>query len=276
MRSRNIPIMDVLQKSWLRKVYPLHWLKQRAESAVDQCRYFWLARHHRIAYYPESKLSKLYRDICAIDLLKCIQAEHSWVPNSLFSGGGAADHKFMYVLARALAEFRFRSILECGAGETTVLLDAFARHSGHLVTTLEHDEGWARRIRARTRADTHSVLHCPLVARDEPRVGSYLWYDLSRETSKLPDRFDLFIVDGPPGTSRFSRFGIIRFLLERASDDWLLLWDDVERIGDFESFVALVSKLRSAQVDFGHRLLVSQKTLGILFTPRFESVSQYF
>jgi len=229
----------------------------------------------RNRHYPEPELDKVYKGVCAIDLLKRVQIEHPWIPTALFPGGGATDHKLLYVLGRALGEFRFHSILECGAGETTKLLDAFARHSGHRVTTLEHDRDWVQRACARGLADTHSVLHCPLVPYEDSLVGSYIWYDTAQASSQLADRFDLFVVDGPGGTRRFSRFGITRFFPTRAADDWLLLWDDMERVGDLESFAALLRQLRAAGVDFGHRLIVSRRTLGVAFSPKFEAVGYY-
>lgn len=215
--------MTLTPRRWLRKLYPLHWLNQRCTTALTRCQYLCLARHHGIDYYPQPELDRLYKDVCAIDLLKRVQIEHPWIPTSLFPGGGAADHKLLYVLGRALGEFRFRSILECGAGETTKLLDAFARHSGHRVTTLEHDRDWVQRACTRGLADTHSVLHCPLVPYDDRLVGSYMWYDTAQASSQFGDRFDLFVVDGPGGTRRFSRFGITKFFPTRAADDWLLL-----------------------------------------------------
>jgi len=268
--------MRLRPRRWLRTLYPLHWLNQSCTTALKRCRYFWLARQRGIDYYSEPELDRLYRDVCAIDLLQRVQVAYPWIPTSLFPGGGAADHKFLYVLGRALGEFRFRSILECGAGETTRLLDAFARHSGHRVTTLEHDGDWVQRVLGtRGLADTHSMLHCPLVTYEDNLVGRYVWYDTTRLASQLAERFDLFVIDGPAGTRRFSRFGITRVFPTRAAAEWLLLWDDVDRVGDLESFAVLLRQLRAAGVDFGHRLIVSRRTLGVAFSSRFEAVRYY-
>jgi hypothetical protein len=260
----------------MRKLYPLHVVKQSVSKAFERSRYFRVARHYGIDYYPETEMSRLYRDVCAVDLLRRVQADAPWLPSGLFpGGGGAADHKLLYVLSRALGEFRFRSILECGAGETTKLLDAFAKESGHQVTTLEHDDNWATRAGQNGLAATHSVLHCPLVSYEDSFVGRYLWYDTERAAAKMPECWDLFVVDGPTGTRRFSRFGISRIFPARADSDWLLLWDDLDRTGDLESFGLLMSRLRSSGASFGHRLILSRRTLGIAFTPRFSQVSYY-
>ena len=262
-------------RRWLRKLYPLHWLNRTSTIALERCQYLWLARHHGIDFYPETPLARLSKDMCAVDLLRRLQVEHPWIPASLFPGAGSADHKLLYVLGRALAEFRFRSILELGAGETTKILDAFARQTGHRVTTLEHDADWVQRVRNRGLADTHMLLHCPLVTYEDKLAGLYRWYDLTKVSSALNDRFDLFVVDGPVGTRYFSRFGFARFFPTRRGDDWLLLWDDLDRVGDLQSFAALVDELRSARSEFGHRLIVSGRTLGAVFTPAFEAVRYY-
>lgn len=49
----------------------------------------------------------------------------------------------------------------------------------------------------------------------------------------------------------------------------------MERVGDLESFAALLHQLRAAGVDFGHRLIVSRRTLGVAFSPKFEAVGYY-
>lgn len=259
----------------LSSLYPLHWLNRRRIRFRDRCRYFWLARRNGIELYPETPSNALLNDIKAIDLLHRLRVNHEWIPESLLPSGGAADHKFLYILGRALAQFRFRNILELGAGETTKLLSAYARHTGARVVTLEHDAAWIERAREGL-GSTHTMIHCPLVESTDVSVGRYLWYDVDAAAVAGENSFDLLIIDGPAGVARWSRVGFVKAFPTLRASDWLVLWDDIERIGDFESFALLVRELRNDDGSFGQRLFVSQRTLGALFTPRFDSVRYFF
>ena len=260
----------------LAKLYPLHWLNRKWVGVRDRWRYHWLARRDGIELYAETSDERLLKDIKAMDLLRRVRVEHEWIPESLLPAGGAADHKFLYVLGRALGQFGFQSVLELGAGETTKLLGAYARHTGAHVVTLEHNKDWVERVRQQGLAETHTVVHCPLEARDDSNIGSYSWYALDAAAAAREKPFELLVVDGPEGTARWSRVGFAKAFSPLHADEWLVLWDDVERIGDFESFALLVRQLRGAGADFGHRLFVSGRTLGALFTPRFEAVKYFW
>ena len=140
----------------LAKLYPLHWLNRKWVGVRDRWRYHWLARRDGIELYAETSDERLLKDIKAMDLLRRVRVEHEWIPESLLPAGGAADHKFLYVLGRALGQFGFQSVLELGAGETTKLLGAYARHTGAHVVNPRAQQGLRRaRPTARTRRDAH-------------------------------------------------------------------------------------------------------------------------
>jgi hypothetical protein len=83
-------------------------------------------------------------------------------------------------------------VVECGAGVSTLLLARLLRERGAgSVSSLEHDEHWARLVAAQLRreglSDIAEVIYAPL-GTDLP------WYQTSGPTQPA----DLLIVDGPP------------------------------------------------------------------------------
>lgn len=136
----------------------------------------------------------------------------------------AADVDFLSeVAARSVAVDG--PILECGSGITTVVAGALTRRRGLQVWSLEHDDWWAERIT--TLCDEHGldnvrVLHAPL--RD---YGEYDWYSVP-EGVELP-QFSLVICDGPPGSGRGGRYGLLPVMREKLRPGTSIVLDDAQR-----------------------------------------------
>jgi hypothetical protein len=115
-------------------------------------------------------------------------------------------------------------ILECGSGLSTILVGAVARRRGLAHHALEHLPDWAARVRtqlARYRID--STVHCaPLEDH-----GSYVWYDAPLQA--MPERFELVICDGPPGSVKGGRYGLMPIMRSRLGDGCVILLDDALR-----------------------------------------------
>jgi len=121
-------------------------------------------------------------------------------------------------------------ILECGSGLTTLLLGLYAGRRGVRTWSLEHLPEWQARVsNAVRRFHLSGVNVClaPLREYDE-----FHWYDL--QLDKLPERFSLVVCDGPPGTTRGGRYGLLPVLGERIREDSLILLDDAGREAEAE------------------------------------------
>ncbi len=116
-------------------------------------------------------------------------------------------------------------VLECGSGLSTILLGALAERSGARLCSLEHDRGWAARVRRalrRYRLRGVEVFHAPL--RD---YGAFTWYDAPLD--RLPGEFSLVVCDGPPGDTPGGRYGLLPVLRERLRPGCVILLDDLHR-----------------------------------------------
>ncbi len=231
-----------------------------------RARHHALIKKHRLNYYPA--LDSLQGELRARDLLRRAEASVDWVPQPLYPAGGAAGPLLLYVLIRALEELPVRSVLELGAGQSTQLLDGWCKARKGRSVTFEHDADWAVRVAGECDSGAASVLHLPLVPISTP-AGTDSWY-APPPSGAIPEAgFDLLLVDGPVGTRRFSRYGIVEHIPEWLGSEWGILWDDLDRVGDLESFAALIERLRAGNVPHDHLLLQGDRMIGVVFTSTF-------
>lgn len=116
-------------------------------------------------------------------------------------------------------------VLECGSGLTTLLLGHLAAHDGRPLCSLEHDDAW--RARVASALHRHAVTGVDLRACPLRAYGDFDWYDIAPDS--VPSGIALVICDGPPGTTRGGRYGLLPVLHERLRPGCLILLDDADR-----------------------------------------------
>ncbi len=181
----------------------------------------------------------------------------------------AANHSLLYLLGRILEENAVKRVIELGAGQTTLLLDALAPKVGAQALTLESDAFWGGEVQARVR---HEVRTSPLVERD---VRGYraLGFDLSSLTAD--DKFDLVVVDGPLGRDQRSRWACLELLERHLADEFIVVFDDAERPGEMET-VAEARALLRGRVERLHEVQVVALKRQVAFASNaFQRVAWY-
>jgi hypothetical protein len=136
----------------------------------------------------------------------------------------SADELYLAEVIRT-AESTKGSILECGSGLTTLLMSAVAARRGIQVHALEHNESWHTRVQQSIHemgGRTTTVHLAPL--RD---FGDYDWYDAPLD--RLPGDFTLVVCDGPPGSTRGGRSGLMPRMRVKLAPHCTVLLDDVSR-----------------------------------------------
>jgi predicted O-methyltransferase YrrM len=186
---------------------------------------------------------------------------------ALYPYGGAANYSLLYTLMRLVTELPVKRVLEIGAGQSTLLLDAIARHTGDLaITTIENNEAWSMRVQKKV---AHTILTTRL--KDETIHGIPAQaFDLSPE---LKGSFDLILIDGPMGSKRHSRWSALPILDVFLADEFIVVFDDAGRIGEQDTIREFV---RSA----GNRKLLSrfvngEKAQCLIMTEKYASAAYY-
>jgi hypothetical protein len=141
----------------------------------------------------------------------------------------SADEIYLAEVIRS-AETTDGSILECGSGLTTLLMSAVAGRRGLQVHALEHDATWHARVQrailelgGMTTTVHLATLH---------NYGEYDWYDAPLE--QIPSDISLVVCDGPPGSTRGGRMGMLPRMRDRLAPHCTILLDDVSRPAERE------------------------------------------
>jgi 16S rRNA G966 N2-methylase RsmD len=149
-------------------------------------------------------------------------------------------------------------ILDVGAGQTSLLLDALCRQLPKAeVITLEHDGDWAARIAAQV---AHPVLRRDLVPMK--LAGRTV---RMHDTSGLAGPFDLIVMDAPPSVKRYSRLGLLH-LMQTVMDrtNFIAIMDDTDRGGEMQSVRACREWLQASGIEHGWTEIRAAKRQQIL------------
>ena len=184
------------------------------------------------------------------------------LPN-LYPVGYAANPSFLYGIYRIVSETGCQNVLELGAGQSTLLLDALARKLDISVFTLENNEDWATWIGDKIE---HEILVSPLEKRTI-RNMEVLFYSYAPPDN---DKYDIIIVDGPVGTRRYSRWGALEYIENFLNDEFVICFDDAERRGEQDTVLECISMLKHRNVD--HKYVNGKKDQIYIFTEKYRNL----
>lgn len=118
------------------------------------------------------------------------------------------------------------TMVECGSGLSTLLLQMIALRTGAQILSLEHNLEWHelmnRRLAARNLATT-SLIYAPL-----REYGDYDWYDDRAVLSECKS-IDVVLCDGPPNSTRGGRYGAMPRMAHLLNDNAAIIVDDAQR-----------------------------------------------
>ena len=147
--------------------------------------------------------------------------------------GWAADAILIHNAVRLVVEIRPRLIVECGSGNSTVVIGRCLRALGAgRMISLDHDPLYARRtselVRLHALEDVVTVVAAPLAS---VNTGSEtgLWYGAEYEPL-ITQPIDVLLVDGPPGSGGpRARYPAVPILKSRLAPECWILLDDGDR-----------------------------------------------
>jgi predicted O-methyltransferase YrrM len=179
------------------------------------------------------------------------------IADEFFPVGSAANYGLMYVVLRVACEFKPKTILELGAGQTSLLLDRLAReHLDARIVTVEHDPLWSAHIGERVRHQVHRLELKPY----QENGLSYAGYDIAGLALDAP--IDMLLVDGPPaGDARrkFARHGCLGLLARLNPQGFVVIVDDAERGGEARLCRRIDDALRNAKIAFKRGHIITNK-----------------
>ncbi|MDI1323085.1 MAG: hypothetical protein PSV36_10075 [Algoriphagus sp.] len=159
-------------------------------------------------------------------------------------GRWAGNYSFFYILNRILSDYQPKGILEMGLGESSKFISTYLTHylfdSHH--TVVEQDQDWINAFSERFKlCERSKIVHCPIV---QSQLKGFPTLSYQKFEEKVTGEYDLFIVDGPFGSDRFSRFDIVS-LVEKfeKGKEFILIIDDSHREGEQDTILEICSIL---------------------------------
>jgi len=162
------------------------------------------------------------------------------IEDEFYPVGSAANYSLLYLVLRVFRELQPKSVLDIGAGQTSILWSRLFGDAGaDRVLTVEHDSQWAGHVEKQI---GHEILVSPLEMRQEGEktVKTYDWAAI-----RARGPFDVILCDGPHGTAQWSRYGVMSLVDKTLPADFVIIMDDAERDGETQTVDALLSRLET-------------------------------
>ncbi len=200
--------------------------------------------------------------------------DREWLSKlSVSPGRWAADYSCLYILVRILSDYQPRKIIEFGLGESSKIISAFLENdlidTAHII--IEHDENWIKAFNGRFTISKNSrVKHIPLktAAVNGFAVNCYQGID-----EIIDEAFDVYIIDGPFGSPRYSRYDICR-LAEKLEphNEFIILMDDYNRPGEQDTIKALLKQLAARGIKVRSDVFKGSKAQCVVATEKYRHI----
>ncbi len=169
---------------------------------------------------------------------------------SLNIGRWAGNYAFFYILNRIMSDVKPKNILEFGLGESSKFISTCIKHeipnANHQI--IEQSEDWSKHFQLRFElSEASKITICPLIKK---QINNFEVNCYDGLEDNISGTFDFYLVDGPFGSSHFSRYDILK-MAERLSHDhqFIILIDDYDRVGEQETAQALVDLFQKKQIN---------------------------
>lgn len=196
-----------------------------------------------IAHTKELNWANIYHD--------SIRGHQCLLDLPLNIGRWAGSYSFFYVLNRILRDYKPSSILELGLGESTKFIATYIANylpqSQHVV--VEHDTTWITVFQNNFKLSHASkIQQCDL---EETSVNKFKTIGYAKLGTVIPQKIDLYVIDGPFGSDRYSRHNIVDLVQKfDNSEEFIILLDDYERKGEKDTADAIIATLKSKNLVF--------------------------
>lgn len=159
-----------------------------------------------------------------------------------------------------------KCIVECGGGISTFYIARLLSNKNGHIYTIEHDQQWCKlleqELAKENLSEYVSVIFAPLSSSEIAiKQENTNWYDTSTLEEQLSSlKIDLLLVDGPPAyevEKQLSRYPAVPFLSTYFAEDYTIILDDINRVGEqevlqaWEQQLGIVFERRMSQGNIG-------------------------
>jgi hypothetical protein len=186
-------------------------------------------------------------------------------------GRWAGNYTFFYVLNRILNDYKPKSIIEFGLGESSkfisVFIENYSKESQHLI--IEENALWRDAFNSNfTLFENSKIEVCDLVTKQVKGFDVNGYNEIEKFTAS---KFDLYIVDGPFGSPNYSRYDILKFAENLSEkDDFIIILDDYHRLGEKQTGDDLEALFKIKNIKVNKEVYIGVKSLIVFATDKYK------
>lgn len=177
-------------------------------------------------------------------------SESSWLKRKDFAPGGmAVCSQYLYILYKILDSQKFKNLLDVGMGQTSKMMCQYADSNLEVNhTIIEADKEWIDFFTASQSMDYSKV---ELMEYETRKVNGSEVRCFSEFEQRLQDqKFDYISIDAPLGSELYSRVDILEILPQCLADSWIIMMDDVGRIGERNTLEKIRNVLEEHKIKY--------------------------
>lgn len=168
---------------------------------------------------------------------------------SISPGRYAVGYNYLYVMTRILNDLKPKSVLEMGLGISSTLISHYfkkVRLADGQHTIIEHDQSWADFYTQNHELSPYSeIIVEPCIIKKYKNKPYNAYKDLKERMGS--QKYSVISIDGPIGwgSQEYSRRDIIELLPDILEDNFVIVMDDAERIGEKRTIDDIQTVLKS-------------------------------
>lgn len=178
--------------------------------------------------------------------------DSEWLHNKSFSPGRwAIGYPVLYLLYRILDETHPTQILELGLGQSTKMIGQYAKSDSSVQhTVVEHDPEWIAFFSQNFQlSENTNIVNLPLEKTTYEKISNInSYHGFSSEFQNK--KFGLICIDAPFGSEKLSRIDVLRMLPQILAEDFMIILDDYNRIGEQNTIKEIKKVLDSHNIPY--------------------------
>lgn len=179
--------------------------------------------------------------------------ESNWLKDKVFwPGRSALGYPAMYVTYRILNEIKPERILELGLGQSTKLISQYAASKPAIEhTVVESNQDWINFF-----SKSYNLPENTKIEKLDYKIIPYKNSDVrifdGFEENFTSKKFDFILIDAPLGVDMkvYSRIDVLNILPECLDDNFIILVDDTERLGETNTLAEIRKVLEANSISF--------------------------
>lgn len=191
-----------------------------------------------------------------------------WLNDKTFSPGRwAIGYSELYCLYRVLNEFKPKSLLELGLGQSTKMIGQYVKNNKNIIhCVVESDNNWIEFFKSENELSKNTeILNLEYEMKNYknvPNVRVYKDFDINFSNKK----FDFIFVDAPLCADMpvIGRVDILNIIPNCIEDSFVILVDDCDRVTEQRMIGELQSKLKNANISFKNGIYSGAKDIFII------------